>query len=151
MITKIRGNLLQVSDEKVLLEIDAFDYEVLVPDFVRRQLQSKVGEAVALFTVQYLEGNPTQGRLTPRLIGFLTEVEREFFELFCSVDGVGARKALRAMGRPVREFATLIESQDAKALTTLPGIGPATADRIVAQTAPQDAEVSSLGRRRRRS
>jgi Holliday junction DNA helicase RuvA len=67
------------------------------------------------------------------LVGFLSEVEREFFELFCSVDGVGAKKALRAMIRPVREVATAIEEQDAKLLTTLPGIGPAVADRIVAK------------------
>ena len=74
-----------------------------------------------------------QGRLTPRLVGFLTEVEREFFELFCSVDGVGVKKALRAMVRPVREVATAIEEQDTKALSGLPGVGPATAERIIAK------------------
>ena len=63
----------------------------------------------------------------------MTEVEREFFELFCSVDGVGVKKALRAMVRPVREVATAIEEQDTKALSGLPGVGPATAERIVAK------------------
>ena len=57
----------------------------------------------------------------------------EFFEVFCSVDGVGMRKALRAMVRPVREVASLIEQQDAKGLSTLPGIGPAMAERIIAK------------------
>jgi Holliday junction DNA helicase RuvA len=74
-----------------------------------------------------------QGRMTPRLVGFLTEAEREFFELFCSVDGVGVKKALRAMVRPVREVATAIEEQDAKSLSGLPGVGPATAERIIAK------------------
>ena len=74
-----------------------------------------------------------QGKLTPRLIGFLNEAEREFFDLFCSVDGVGVKKALRAMVRPVREVATAIEEQDIKSLSGLPGIGPATAERIVAK------------------
>ena len=74
-----------------------------------------------------------QGKLTPRLIGFLNEAEREFFDLFCSVDGVGVKKALRAMVRPVREVATAIEEQDVKSLSGLPGIGPATAERIVAK------------------
>ncbi len=74
-----------------------------------------------------------QGRMTPRLIGFLSEVEREFFELFCSVDGVGVKKALRAMVRPVQEVATAIEEQDAKTLSSLPGVGPATAERIIAK------------------
>jgi holliday junction DNA helicase RuvA len=69
----------------------------------------------------------------PRLVGFLSEVEREFFELICEVDGVGVRKALRAIVRPVGEIATLIEEQDAKALATLPGIGAATAERMIAK------------------
>ena len=47
--------------------------------------------------------------------------------------GVGVKKALRAMVRPVNEVATSIEEQDVKQLTTLPGIGPAVADRIVAK------------------
>jgi Holliday junction DNA helicase RuvA len=63
----------------------------------------------------------------------LSEIEREFFELFCSVDGVGVRKALRAMVRPVAEVAASIEEQDVKALAALPGIGPATAERIIAK------------------
>ena len=104
-----------------------------IPDFVRRQLQSRIGSDVSLHTVHYLEGNPAHGKLTPRLVGFLSEVEREFFEMFCSVDGVGVRKALRAMVRPVRDVAALIADQDAKGLSALPGVGPATAERIIAK------------------
>ena len=73
------------------------------------------------------------GRLVPRLIGFLSAIDREFFDVFCSVDGVGVRKALRAMVRPVRELARLIQDQDVKLLSTFPGIGEATAERIVAK------------------
>lgn len=133
MITKITGNLVSTDNERAVLAVDHFEYEVLIPDFVRRQLEGKTGKKVSLHTIQYLEGNPTQGRLIPRLVGFLTVVEREFFEQFCSVDGVGARKALRAMVRPVRDVAVLIEEQDAKGLSTLPGVGAATADRIIAK------------------
>ncbi len=133
MITKITGKLVTLNDDVLTLGIDAFEYEVLIPDFSRRQLQGQLGETVRLHTIEYLEGNPMQGRLTPRLIGFLTEVEREFFELFCSVDGVGVKKALRAMVRPVRDVAQAIEDQDAKTLSSLPGIGPAMAERIVAK------------------
>jgi Holliday junction DNA helicase RuvA len=133
LITKITGKLLAVHDDALSLAIDAFEYQVLIPEFARRQLQNQVGEEVQLHTIEYLEGNPMQGRLTPRLIGFLNEAEREFFELFCSVDGVGVKKALRAMIRPVREVATAIEEQDTKGLSSLPGIGPAMAERIVAK------------------
>ncbi len=133
MITKITGKLLRVADDALTLGVGSFEYEVLIPEFVRRRLQMEIGKDVSLHTIDYLEGNPMQGRLTPRLIGFLSEVEQEFFELICSVDGVGVRKALRAMVRPVREVAMAIEEQDAKSLAGLPGIGPAMAERMIAK------------------
>ncbi|MDZ7618252.1 MAG: Holliday junction branch migration protein RuvA [Patescibacteria group bacterium] len=133
MITRVTGELVSLKDDSLTLRIGAFEHEVLIPEFTRRQLQREINREVSLHTIEYLEGNPMQGRMTPRLIGFLSEAEREFFELFCSVDGVGARKALRAMVRPVREVAAAIEEQDAKALSALPGIGPAMSERIVAK------------------
>lgn len=133
MITKITGQLAALADDELTLRVGALEYEVLIPDLVRRRLQSEVNQQISLHTIEYLEGNAMQGRLTPRLIGFLHPVEREFFELFCSVDGVGVRKALRAMIRPVKEVATAIEEQDTKTLSSLPGIGPALAERIVAK------------------
>src|SRR5438445_11541686 len=132
MITKISGVLNRVLDEEVRLQIATLEYQVLVPEFVRRQLQSLTGEEITLHTSQYLEGNPMQGRMVPRLIGFLTEAELEFFELFCTVDKVGVRKAIKALVRPIRDIADAIQRQDSKWLTTLPGVGAATAEQIVA-------------------
>ena len=133
MITKVTGTPVSVSGESLTLSVGAFEHEVLIPEYTRRHVQQHVGREISLHTIEYLEGNPMQGRLTPRLIGFLNPIEREFFELFCQVDGVGVKKALRAMIRPVEEVAQLIEDQDAKGLSALPGVGPATADRIVAK------------------
>jgi Holliday junction DNA helicase RuvA len=133
MITRITGKPVSVASDTLTLRVDAFEYEVLIPEFTRRHLQNKIGEEISLHTIQYLEGNTMQGRLTPRLVGFLSDIEREFFLMFCEVDGVGVKKALRAMVRPVPEVATLIEEQDAKGLAELPGIGPATAERIIAK------------------
>jgi Holliday junction DNA helicase RuvA len=89
-----------------------------------------VGEPIVLHTTFYIEGQAMGGKMVPRLIGFLGPVDREFFETFCSVDGVGVRKALRAMVRPVRELARTIQEQDVKVLATFPGIGEAMAERI---------------------
>jgi holliday junction DNA helicase RuvA len=133
MITKITGQLVALHDDTLTLRIGAFEYEILVPEFNRRRLQTEINQEISLHTIEYLEGNPMQGRMTPRLIGFLNEVEREFFELFCSVDGVGVKKALRAMVRPVKEVATAIEEQDAKSLSSMPGIGAAMSERIIAK------------------
>src|SRR6476660_9521953 len=132
MITKITGLLNRVLDEEVRIQVGPLEYQVLVPEFVRRQVQGRLGQELTLHTSDYLDGNPMQGRVVPRLIGFLSEAELEFFELFCTVDKVGVRKAMKALVRPIREMADAIQRQDAKWLTTLPGIGPSTAEQIVA-------------------
>jgi Holliday junction DNA helicase RuvA len=132
MITKISGLLNRVLDDEVRLQVGPMEYQVLVPDFIRRQLQGRTGQEIVLHTSEYLDGNPMQGRVVPRLIGFLNEAELDFFELFCTVDKVGVRKAIKALIRPVRDIADAIQRQDAKWLTTLPGVGAATAEQIVA-------------------
>src|SRR5712691_10620591 len=132
MITKMTGQLSRVLDEEVRLQVGPLEYQVLVPDFVRRQIQSHVSQNITLHTSQYMDGNPMQGRVVPRLIGFTSDAELEFFELFCTVDKVGVRKAIKALIRPIREIADAIQRQDSKWLTTLPGIGPATAEQVVA-------------------
>ena len=133
MINRITGQLVAINETHASIRLGGLDYEVLLPDVVRRQLQAKLNSEVSLRTIEFLEGNPQQGRMVPRIVGFMNDAELEFFELFCSVDGVGVKKALRAMVRPVREIAVSIEEQDAKGLSALPGIGPAMAERIIAK------------------
>jgi holliday junction DNA helicase RuvA len=133
VITRISGQLLRLDDDSATLGIEAFEYQVFIAEFSRRQLASLVGQPVSLHTIYYHDGDPSRGRVTPRLVGFLSEVEREFFEMFCSVDGVGAKKALRAMVRPVQDIAVMIEEQDVKGLSSLPGVGAATGERIIAK------------------
>ena len=108
MITKITGVLTRVLDEEVRVQVGALEYQVLVPEFIRRRVQTQIGNEVTLHTSHFFDGNPMQGRVVPRLIGFLSEAELEFFELFCTVDKVGTRKALKALVRPVREIANAI-------------------------------------------
>src|SRR6516165_2067422 len=133
MITKITGILNRVLDEEVRIQVGPLEHQVLVPEFVRRNIQGCVEQELTLHTSQYMEGNPMQGRVVPRLIGFLSEAELEFFELFCTVDKVGVRKAIKALMRPVRDIADAIQREDVKWLATLPGIGAATSDQIVAK------------------
>ncbi|QDT69614.1 Holliday junction ATP-dependent DNA helicase RuvA [Planctomycetes bacterium MalM25] len=144
MITKITGRVVAAAGDVATLAAGPFEYEVLIPEFARRRLTGLIGEEASLHTLEYLEGDPSRGKLTPRLVGFTAAVEREFFEMFCSVDGVGVRKALRAMVRPVEELASLIEDQDAKGLSGLPGVGPATAERIIAKLRRKAAKFALL-------
>ncbi|MGL4421884.1 MAG: Holliday junction branch migration protein RuvA [Gemmataceae bacterium] len=131
MITKLTGTLVRILDDEVRVEIGPFEYQVLISEAIRRQIQMYVNQTVTLHIIEYLEGNQTGTRLTPRRIGFLSEAELEFFELFCTVDKIGVKKALKAMARPVTDIANAIGREDSKWLTSLPGIGATSADLIV--------------------
>jgi len=131
MITKMTGLLVRIDDEDVRLQIGPFEYQIQIAEAVRRQLQLKSGEEITMHIAEYFEGNQSGTRFLPRKIGFGTEAELEFFELFCTVEKIGVKKALKAMARSVRDIADAIGRQDAKWLTTLPGIGPAMAEQIV--------------------
>ena len=134
MITKIHGKLVELNEEVATLSIPPMEYEVLIADYARRHLQGQLKKEITLHTIHYLDGNVTSGgRLTPRLVGFLSPRGREFFEWFCPVAGAGVKKAPRAMTQPVQDIAIMIEQQDSKGLSSLPGVGPATAERIIAK------------------
>lgn len=148
MITKISGKLLTLDEDVATLAIAPMEYEVLIAEYTRRHLQGSIGKEITLHTIHYIDGNAsTGGRLTPRLVGFLSTPERDFFELFCSVDGVGVKKALRAMTQPVQDTAIMIEQQDVKALSSLPGVGPATAERMIAKLRRKMPKFALLVRR----
>ena len=131
MITKMTGNLSRVLDEEVRLTVGPFEYQLLVPEAIRRQVQLRTGNEITFHVTEYLDGTPTGNRFVPRRIGFLTELELEFFELFCTVEKIGVKKALKAMARPIAEIAGAINRQDARWLSTLPGIGATTSEQIV--------------------
>lgn len=132
MITRMTGTLTRVLDDEARLQVGPFEYQVLIPEFVRRQVQTRTGSEVTFHILEYIEGNQNSNRMVPRRIGFLAESELDFFELFCTVDKIGAKKALKAMGRPIKELAEAIQRQDVKWLTTMPGIGKQSAEQIIA-------------------
>jgi Holliday junction DNA helicase RuvA len=125
------GLLTRVVDDEVRLQIGAVEYQVLVSEVVRRHIQMRVGQEITFHISEYLEGNSGGNRFIPRRIGFNTEAELDFFDLFCTVEKIGVKKALKAMARPVKEIADAISRQDARWLSTLPGIGATTAEQII--------------------
>jgi Holliday junction DNA helicase RuvA len=131
MITKMTGVLTRVLDDEARVQVGPLEYQVMIPETVRRVLQMRTGREVTFHTTEFLEGNGGGNRFVPRRIGFLTEAELDFFDLFCTVDKIGVKKALKAMSRSVKEIAEAISRQDTRWLSTLPGIGAATAEQII--------------------
>jgi len=129
---------------------DGMTYEVLLPAYMHEGIARAVGSMVSLITLQYLEGQGQGTSFIPRLIGFASESDRRFFDVFTTVKGIGNRKALRAMAVEPARIAALIMGKDAKGLTELPEIGKRLAETVIAElTGKVDvfltaAEVSSL-------
>ncbi|MBI5063591.1 MAG: Holliday junction DNA helicase RuvA, partial [Desulfatitalea sp.] len=104
-------------------------YEIMVPVFVRETLNAKkIGDEVAL----HIYWHQTEHQPKPVLIGFHLEAEKEFFQHFITVDAIGPIKAAKAMTISVREIANAIESGDLDSLKRLKGIGPRSAQKIIA-------------------
>jgi len=134
MIARISGTLERVADGAALVDTGTgLWYEVRVAACDVERLSRRAGQDVVLHTIHYVEGDPTRGSLTPRLVGFLAEADREFFRVFTTVKGVGIRKALRALARPPGEVAAAVESKDTKLLVALPEIGKRLAERIITE------------------
>ncbi len=134
MIARIAGQLEHAADGAALIDVGGgLCYEVLIPACDIERLERRVNSEVVLHTIHYFEGDPSRGMQTPRLIGFCTESDRDFFRVFTTVKGVGVRKALRALVRPVAEVAAAIRDKDSAFLVALPEIGKRTAEQIVAE------------------
>jgi Holliday junction DNA helicase RuvA len=121
--------MLRKDDDRLLVLANQIGYEILLPAIVSISLKTKkVGDTIAL----YIFYQQTERQPKPILIGFNLEVEREFFQLFISVEDIGPLKAVRALSMPVREIASAIEARDVNKLSQLKGIGKRTAQKIIA-------------------
>lgn len=132
MITAIRGRLVKKSQAKVVIDSSGLSYEVFIPLTVYKSLENApVNSEISLFTFHYYATDPSKS--FPVLIGFINEVEREFFEKFITVSGVGPKAAIRAINRPISEIAGAIDRGDLAFLKSLPGIGEQRAKEIIAK------------------
>ena len=99
MIAKIKGFLEAIKDDYVLVGINGVYYQIFLPSGVIQRLCNTVtvGDEISLYTLYYIEGGFGVGNQSPKLIGFLNEIDREFFEKFITVKGLGEKKALKSL------------------------------------------------------
>jgi len=142
MIARIKGNLAGLAESHLLVEVNGLTYEVLAPPVVLEQFRSATeGAPVSLVTREFLQIEQNRG--TWMLVGFLSEEEREFFEHFLTVTGMGPRTALRAFSKPMEEIARAIEDGNAAFLITLPGVGRQRAKEIIARLQGKVAHLAA--------
>lgn len=135
MITRISGTLTDVSEAGATVALGGLSYELALPSgLVTRLVQSRPSEQQVTFhTLYYIEAGDKRAALFPKLIGFDTPIDREFFHLLTQVQGMGVRKALKALTISSSEIASAIELKQTSRLAQLPGIGKKMAERIVTE------------------
>jgi Holliday junction DNA helicase RuvA len=135
MIASIRGRLRRKLEDRVVVEAAGVGYEVFVPPVAQKALSdAKAGEGNTADEVSLaVHYHATQNQPRPVLIGFTSELDKEFFEKLITVKDVGPMVAARSLAAPVSDIAAAIARQDEAYLRRLPGIGPQKAKNIVAQ------------------
>jgi len=146
MIASLRGKLRKKLEDRVVVESAGVGYEVFLPPVAYRAISDAVAsekdDASDLSLVIYYHATRDQPR--PSLIGFTSELDREFFEKLITVKDIGPLVAARALTCAVPDLAAAIARQDEKFLRTLPGIGPQKARNIVAQLQAKVAKFALL-------
>lgn len=133
MISRVRGILKSKTHNSIVIDVQGIHYEIFLPLFAMRSIDGRMAEdgMVELVTYHYLESS--MSRSIPVLIGFSQQMEKEFFERFITVSGIGPKAALKALALPVSQIALAIDEGNLGFLKSLPGIGEQKARQIVAK------------------
>lgn len=133
MIARIFGKVIERGENFLIVDVGGICYEIFIPAAVMQRLDENIsGDGkVNLITYHYFQVEPAKS--IPILIGFLNEVEKEFFEVFITVSGIGPRAALRALNKPISQIVRAIDEADTNFLRSLPGIGEQRAKEIIAK------------------
>ena len=133
MISQVTGTVEGIAENSLNLTVGGISYEIFIPTSVLRNLDGKLDKnsQVSLVTYHYYQTDPSKS--IPILIGFSNRIEKEFFEKFITVSGVGPKAAVKALKPPIPDIAEAIDAGDLSFLKSLPGIGEQRAKEIIAK------------------
>ncbi len=127
MIGKLKGLIDSYGEDYVVLDVQGVGYLVSCSARTLQALPSP-GEAAVLSIETYVREDQI------RLFGFRSDIEREWFRLLQTVQGVGAKVALAVLSTlPPADLANAIALRDKAAVARTPGVGPKVAERIVTE------------------
>jgi Holliday junction DNA helicase RuvA len=131
MIRYLKGQLLKTDEDRIVVLTGGVGYEILLPDIVRGTYHDKKeGEDTVELFISFQQ---TAQQPKPVLIGFNSEIEREFFERLIQVKSIGPVMAARSMTMPVSLIARAIEERDVAMLRKLKGVGGRKAEMIISE------------------
>lgn len=124
MIARLSGTLVEVRPDRIVLDVGGVGYDVAIPLGTFSALPP-AGQKATLFVHTHVREDAIQ------LFGFVTKQERLVFETLLSVSGIGPKVALAILsGLPLPELVGAIAAQNARLLTSIPGVGRKLAERL---------------------
>jgi holliday junction DNA helicase RuvA len=137
MIGRLRGTIVSRTPSEVTIEVNGVGYQVSVPLPTSEALAGARGETV-LLTHMHVREDVLQ------LYGFATEAERATFRILLSVNGIGPKVALGILsGISVAELRSAIAQGNAPLLSSVPGVGKKTAERLIVELRGKIADAES--------
>jgi Holliday junction DNA helicase RuvA len=137
MIAHLSGTLLAKHATSVIVDVGGVGYEVTIPVTTFYDL-GEINAPVRLRIHTHVREDSLQ------LFGFRTERERELFTLLISVSGIGPKSAIAMLsGMNADEIVTAIRTNNYARLTSIPGVGRKTAERLVIELRDKMAALSS--------
>jgi len=140
MIGYLQGRLLQAGPERVLLDVGGVGYDIQIPLSTYYEIEKKGGaeQRVALFIHTHMREDGLS------LFGFLTEREKQIFERLIAVTGIGPRLARVVLsGMAPDDLIGSIARGDLGRLSTIPGIGKKTAERMILELKEKMRELAA--------
>jgi Holliday junction DNA helicase RuvA len=136
MISILRGNIISIETDGIIVDVGGIGFQVLVPTFLRDRLQP--GEAVYLYTRMIIREDAWI------LCGFETKEGREFFDLLLGVNGIGTRLAMAILSTLTPDtIRRAVFNEQVDIFSRVPGIGKKTAQKILLHL--QDRIPSAVG------
>ncbi|SHN09233.1 Holliday junction branch migration protein RuvA [Gracilibacillus kekensis] len=124
MIAYIQGEVSEITDQAVILDVNGLGYEVICPNPFR--FQADVGQKQKIYTYHYVRED------AQILYGFQNQDEKSLFSKILNVSGIGPKGALAVLATTsVQDFVVAIEQEDEKFLTSFPGVGKKTARQMI--------------------
>lgn len=138
MIGYLKGTVLRAGMERVLLDVSGVGYEVHVSLATFSALEAAGGDEVGLHVYTHLWSDGIA------LYGFWTPLEKRLFERLITVSGIGPRLARVILsGMAPEDLITTLAAGDAARLTTIPGVGKKSAERMVVELKDKVAELAA--------
>ena len=125
MISFIKGKLVHIYENVIIVENNGIGYEIFVPVSVIGNMPL-VGSEVMIYTYMHVREDALQ------LFGFLDRDTLEIFKLLITVSGIGPKGAIGVLGTlSADDIRNAVMAEDAKTIAKAPGIGAKTASKVV--------------------